>query len=83
MTDDLKKELESVDFWDKKSYIKMKGYEPTRQFTPEYVIEVPTEESTLIFDSRFESGNLRKAIRVSDIEYNLLLEYDTETTTYT
>ena len=61
----------------------MKGYEPTRQFTPEYVIEVPTEESTLIFDSRFESGNLRKAIRVSDIEYNLLLEYDTETTTYT
>ena len=41
MTDDLKKELESVDFWDKKSYIKMKGYEPTPQFNPEYVIEVP------------------------------------------
>ena len=61
----------------------MKGYEPTPQFTPEYVIEVPMEEATLIFDSHFESGNLRKAIRVSDTEYNLLLAYDTETQTYT
>ena len=37
----------------------------------------------MIFDSHFESGNLRKAIKVSDNEYNLLLDVDTETTSYT
>ena len=40
-------------------------------------------EKTLKFDSKFESGNLHKAIKVSDNEYNLILEYDTETKGYT
>jgi len=35
------------------------------------------------FESRFESGNLKKAIKVSDNEYNLLLNYDYNTNGHT
>lgn len=37
----------------------------------------------LIFDSRFESGNLRKASKVNNIEYNLWLENDVNTKGHT
>ena len=37
----------------------------------------------LIFDSRFESGNLRKAAKVNNIEYNLWLENDMNTKGHT
>lgn len=30
-------------------------------------------DNTLIFESRFESGNLRKAVKVNDYEYDLYL----------
>ncbi|KAJ3318264.1 Cytosolic carboxypeptidase 1 [Boothiomyces sp. JEL0866] len=35
-----------------------------------------TNDGTLIFDSRFESGNLQLAIKVSQFEYDLLIESD-------
>jgi hypothetical protein len=38
---------------------------------------------TLRFSSKFESGNLKKAIKINENEYRLLLEYDTETQGYT
>lgn len=41
------------------------------------------EDHTLIFESRFESGNLRRAVKIDDNEYNLILKYDYNTTTYT
>lgn len=37
----------------------------------------------LVFDSRFESGNLRKAAKVNNIEYNLWLENDFNTKGHT
>ena len=37
----------------------------------------------MIFDSRFENGNLRKAAKVSNIEYNLWLENDMNTRGHT
>ena len=37
----------------------------------------------MIFESRFESGNLRRAVKVGENEYNLILKYDHNTTTYT
>lgn len=37
----------------------------------------------LIFDSRFENGNLRKAAKVNNIEYNLWLENDLNTKGHT
>jgi hypothetical protein len=41
------------------------------------------EDKTLIFESRFESGNLSMATKVSDNEYNLLLQNDINTKGYT
>ena len=34
------------------------------------------EDKTLVFESRFESGNLSLAIKSSDVEYNLVLQND-------
>ena len=41
------------------------------------------DDSTLIFESRFESGNLRRAVKIGENEYNLILKYDHNTTAYT
>ena len=45
----------------------------------------PTDENdnTLIFESRFESGNLLAASRQKDNEYQLILQCDTNTLGYT
>lgn len=37
----------------------------------------------MIFESRFESGNLRRAVKIGESEYNLILKYDHNTTVYT
>ncbi|KAI8587974.1 hypothetical protein BDZ88DRAFT_508392 [Geranomyces variabilis] len=37
---------------------------------------IPVPGGCLVFDSRFESGNLQMAIKISDIEYDLLLQTD-------
>lgn len=59
----------------------MKKYPQKRTFPEEYTLVVP--DDCLRFDSKFESGNLRRAIRVNDREYNLYLEFDIETKGYT
>lgn len=41
------------------------------------------DDNTLIFESRFECGNLRRAVKLGDYEYNLILKYDYNTTGYT
>jgi len=41
------------------------------------------QDRTLLFESRFESGNLSMVAKVSDSEYNLLLQNDINTTGYT
>ncbi len=46
-------------------------------YTPKFVLTVPKKtESTLLFSSRFESGNLHRASRLPSGEYNLLLRPD-------
>ena len=51
-----------------------------------YDIEEPTTEhsgfktESLKFESRFECGNLRKAIRTSETEYDLILNPDINST---
>ena len=40
-------------------------------------------DPTLIFESRFECGNLRRAVKLDGNSYNLILKYDYDTTTYT
>lgn len=66
---------------DRLQYLNMKYYTSHKTIPYEYTLVIP--ESTLKFDSRFEGGNLRKAIRLNENEYNLKLEYDTETEGYT
>jgi len=56
----------------------MKDYGPRRTYSSEYTLVVP-KEKVLRFNSRFEAGNLKRAIKVSDYEYHLFLEYDVET----
>ncbi|XP_053256468.1 cytosolic carboxypeptidase 2 isoform X7 [Podarcis raffonei] len=41
------------------------------------------EDTTLLFESRFESGNLQKAVRVGKYEYELTLRTDLYTSKYT
>ena len=41
--------------------------------TPHYTLTVPSLHNMLIFDSHMEQGNLRKAVKVNNVEYNLWL----------
>lgn len=52
---------------------------PPQQF---YRLTGP-EDTTLIFESRFESGNLLAAIKVSENEYDLILQNDINTNGHT
>ena len=54
----------------------MKFYNPGPDFFPEYQLKIPYDPQNVSFNSKFESGNLKKAIKVSSIEYNLVLEND-------
>ena len=62
-------------------YINMKNYQKYRVYPQDFTLVVP--EDCLRFNSKFESGNLKKAIKLNDSEYNLFLDYDTETLGYT
>ena len=42
---------------------------------PYYVVQ-SDKDFTLVFESRFESGNLRRAIQIDDFEYDLFLRND-------
>jgi len=52
---------------------------PQKTYVPEYTIYAPFYQETLLFLSKFESGNLKKAIRVSKNEYELILSSDFNT----
>ena len=41
------------------------------------------QDKTLIFESRFESGNLLAAVKLSDNEYELFLQNDINTNGHT
>ena len=46
---------------------------------PQYYTQINKEDCTLVFESRFESGNLGLAVRLSSQEYILLMQNDTIT----
>jgi hypothetical protein len=56
--------------------------DPSAELRPYYTPE-SSEDATLVFESRFESGNLQKATRVGDWEYDLELSADTNTRGHT
>ncbi len=53
-----------------------------QDFTSYYIPET-REDTTLVFESRFESGNLLAAMKVSDAEYDLVLQNDINTNGHT
>ena len=46
---------------------------------PLFYVKQHDEDFTLYFESRFESGNLRRAIQVYEFEYDLILKPDYNT----
>ena len=51
---------------------------------PYYKLKDPVyQDQTLLFESRFESGNLRKAVKIRDCEYDLYLKNDYGTNGFT
>lgn len=52
------------------------------QVQPYYKLQ-DANDKTLIFESRFESGNLLAAIKISDNEYDLVLQNDINTNGHT
>lgn len=54
------------------------GGAPTQFYKPK-----GPDDKTLIFESRFESGNLLAAIKISDYEYDLVLQNDINTNGHT
>lgn len=44
----------------------------------EYLLEIPEDEITLDFDGHFECGNLLKAVKLSDYEYDIYTRSDTK-----
>jgi len=49
--------------------------EAEEEYPPYYVPKSPSDY-TLVFESRFESGNLRRAVQVYEFEYDLILKPD-------
>lgn len=47
---------------------------------PETTQAFPNQKASLTFDSRFESGNLQRAIQIGEFEYDLVLQRDVNTT---
>lgn len=69
---------------ERQSYYRLKKQDLKRELkAAQYTISVPPLHNMLIFDSRFESGNLRKASKVNNVEYNLWLENDLNTRGHT
>ena len=49
----------------------------------DYYTPLDETDKTLVFESRFESGNLSLAVKESDNEYNLVLQNDINTNGHT
>lgn len=59
---------------------KIKGLPPCPNFLSTSTLPIPDDDVTLTFNSKFESGNLSRAIKLSDYEYNLQIQSDYNTT---
>ena len=60
----------------KKALVNLVGVEP-------YYKKRSNQDQTLIFESRFESGNLAATLKVNEGEYHLLLQNDVNTSGHT
>ena len=49
------------------------------EYLPDYTLTTPDDGITLQFDSKFECGNLQKAIKSSEFSYKLIISADSNT----
>jgi len=49
--------------------------QPNKLLKP-YYIPFDNKDETLLFESRFEGGNLETVVKISNNEYNLILQHD-------
>lgn len=85
--DNLKKlapdvQIEACSKQEAKIYSKLPKFSKKKPVKSEYDLYVPNSESLVLFNSRFESGNLQTAIRQSENEYVLYLDADTNSQNY-
>lgn len=57
----------------------MKYHSPDPIYNSEYILYTPQDNITLVFNSKFESANLHKAVKITDYEYMLYVHSDTNT----
>lgn len=67
----------------KKSIANLQNLENKKPFVVPYYTPKNAKDNTLVFESRFESGNLNMAVKVTDNEYNLILQNDINTKGHT
>ncbi len=67
--------LDNLPEGEKKSLLKV-NVEP-------YYVPKDLTDKTLVFESRFESGNLAAAVKVTETDYHLLLQNDVNTSGHT
>lgn len=60
-----------------------KTFGPPNSNVGQYYTPIDENDKTLIFESRFESGNLALAYKLSDTEYNCILQNDINTKGHT
>jgi hypothetical protein len=46
-------------------------------------VKLEIDLESVLFDSKFESGNLRRAYKIGPNEYNLICDFDSSTDYYT
>lgn len=78
----VRKELDATQDYDRLMYLNLPSFPPYKYIPSDSVLVSPLS-NTLQFDSHFESGNLHKAIKITDDEYTLLQDYDIPTKGHT
>ena len=70
-------EIETCSKQEARIYSKLPNFSSQKPVREEYDLYVPNSESVVLFNSKFESGNLQQAIRQTEFEYVLYLDADT------
>jgi len=86
LTEDIQRDAEKCPEFgtfhpDRVKFLTSPAYLPQKYIHEEYTLVIPS--AALRFDSKFESGNLARAVMLDEDDYELLLDYDTETKGYT
>ena len=76
-----KREVEHLTSEDRELYLSSLLFPPYKPRKVDYSLTIPP--NSLRFDSHFEGGNLRKATKISDFEYQLSLSGDTNSSSHT